>query len=71
MFQVFISMWTQVGEYTTETIIGTDTRGAMNGFLTNGFNRTGSVGILIDIGIEKEPGASRTIDLDRYNRDRN
>jgi hypothetical protein len=71
MFQVFISMWTQVGEYTTETIIGTDTRGAMNGFLTDGFNRTGSIGILNDIGKGKELGASRTIDLDHYDRDRN
>lgn len=63
-------MWTQVGESTTETIIGTDSRGDMSGFLTDGFNRTGSIGILIDIGIDKKRGALRTIDLDRYDRDR-
>ena len=43
----------------------------MNGFLTNDFNRTGRAGIIIDIGKGKEPGASRAINLDRNNRDRN
>ena len=71
MFQVFIMMWTQVGEDTTETIIGTDTGGTMNGFLTNDFNKTGVVGKRTDIGKSKKPGASRTINLDRNNRDRN
>jgi hypothetical protein len=70
VFQVFISMWTQVGEDTTETITGTGTGGTMNGFLTNNSNRTGRVGIMIDIGKSKELGASRAINLDHHNRDR-
>jgi hypothetical protein len=43
----------------------------MTGFLTNDFNRTGRAGIIIDIGKSKKPGASRAINLDRNNRDRN
>jgi hypothetical protein len=42
----------------------------MSGSLTNGFNRTGRAGIMIDIGKGKEPGASRAISLGRRNRDR-
>ncbi len=71
MFQVFILMWTQVGEETTETIIGKDTGGTMNGFLTDNFNRTGRAGRIIDTGKGKEHGASRTINIDRNNRYRN
>ena len=71
VFQVFILMWTQVGEDTTETIIGTGTGGTMNRFLTNDFNRTGKDGKIIDIGKSRELGASRTINLDHNNRDRN
>jgi hypothetical protein len=43
----------------------------MNGFPANDFNRTGAVGQRADIGKEKELGASRTINLDHNNRDRN
>jgi hypothetical protein len=43
----------------------------MIGFLTHDFNRTGGAGKIIDIGKGKEPGASRTINLDRNSRDRN
>ena len=64
-------MLTPIGESTTESIIGTDIIGTMNGFLTNDFNRTGRAGIIIDIGKGKEPGASRVITLDRNNRGRN
>jgi hypothetical protein len=71
LFQVFILMWTLVGEDTTETIIGTGTGGTMNGFPTNDFNRTGRAGIMIDIGKGRELGASRAINLDHNNRDRN
>jgi hypothetical protein len=71
MFPVFILMLTRVGEDTTETMIGTGTDGIMNGFLTGGFNRTGKVGKPIDIGKGREPGASRVINLDRNNKDRN
>ena len=71
MFPVFILMWTQGGEDTTETIIGTGTGGTMNGFLTNNFNRTGRAGKMIDIGKGKELGASRAINLDHKNRYRN
>jgi hypothetical protein len=71
VFQVFILMLTQVGEDTIETIIGSDTGGTMNGFLTYDFKRTGRAGKIIDIGKGTEPGASRAINLDRNNRDRN
>ena len=70
MFQVFIMMYTQVGEDITETVIGTGIGGTMNGFLTNDFNGTGKVGIIINIGKGKELGASRAINLVRSNRDR-
>jgi hypothetical protein len=43
----------------------------MNGFLTDDFNRTGKAGIIVDIGKDKEPGASRAINPERKNRDRN
>ena len=43
----------------------------MNGFLTNDFNRTGRAGKMIDIGKDEELGASRAINLDHNNRDRN
>jgi hypothetical protein len=42
----------------------------MSGSLTNGFNRTGRAGIMIDIGKGKERGAFRAISLGRRNRDR-
>ena len=48
-----------------------DTGGTMNGFLTNDFNRTGRAGIMIGIGKGEELGASRAINLDHNNRDRN
>jgi hypothetical protein len=47
------------------------TGGTMNGFLTNDFNRTGRAGKMIDVGKGEELGASRTINLDHNNRDRN
>jgi hypothetical protein len=52
-------------------MIGTDTGGTMNGFLTSDLSRTGRAGGIIDIGKGKGPGASRAINLDRNNRDRN
>ena len=70
-FQVFILMWTQVGEDTIETTTGTDTDGTMNGFLPDNFNRTGGAGKIIDIGKGTGTGASRAINPDRTNRDRN
>ena len=69
-FRVFILMWIRAGEDITESIIGTDTDGTMNGFLTSGFNGTGRAGKMIDIGKEKGLGASRAIILDHNNRDR-
>jgi hypothetical protein len=71
MFQVFIMMSTRVGEDIIETVIGTGTSGTMNRFITSIFNRTGRRGIIIDIGKGKERGASRAINLDHNNRDRN
>ena len=71
MFQVFILILTPIGEDTTETAIGTGTGGTMNGFLTNGFSGTGRAGKIIDVGKGKELGASRAINLDHNNRDRN
>ena len=70
MSQRFILMWTQVGELTTETVIGTDTGGITNASLTEDFNRTGEPGILIDIGNGNEPGVYKTISRDRDNSDR-
>jgi hypothetical protein len=67
MFQRFISMSTQAGEDTTEIVIGVDTHGSMNGFLTGDFNRTGRAGTIIDTGEEKEPGVSRAIEIDHQN----
>ncbi len=43
----------------------------MNGFVTGNFNRIGRTGIIIDIGKVKELGASRAINLDHNNRDKN
>ena len=70
-FPVFTLMSTQVGEDTTEPVIGPGTGGTMNGFLTDNFNRTGRPGIKIDIGNGKELGTSRVINLDHNHRDRN
>ena len=49
----------------------TGTGGTMNGSLINDFNRTGRAGKMIDVGKGEELGASRTINLDHNNRDRN
>jgi hypothetical protein len=43
----------------------------MNGFLTSDFNRTGGAGKMIGIGKGSELGASRAINLDHRNKDRN
>ncbi len=66
-----IMMWTRVGEDTTETIIGMDTPGTMNEFLTGTFRGTGEAGIIMDIGKGNEPGAFRTITPGRKDRCRN
>ncbi len=71
IFQFSILMLIRVGEDITEAIIGMDTGGTINGFLTTSFNRTGRGGTIIDIGKGRELGASRTINLDHNNRDRN
>ena len=71
IFQFSILMLIRVGEDITEAIIGMDTGGTINGFLTTGFNRTGRAGTMIDIGKGKELGVSRTINLGHNNRDRN
>jgi hypothetical protein len=72
VYQGFIFMWTRIGEDTTETTIGTDTDGTMNGFLTDNFDRTGDAGRMIDIGKGKEEiGVSRAINVGRNGRWRN
>jgi len=71
IFRVSILMSTQAGEDTTGTVIGTATAGIMNGFRIDDFSRTGRAGIMIAIGKSKKTGASRAINLDRSNRDRN
>jgi hypothetical protein len=43
----------------------------MNGFFTNDFYRTGGAGVMIDVGKGEELGASRAINVDHHNRDRN
>ncbi len=70
-FQSSISMSIQVGEDTTETMIGMDTGGNMKGFLTENFNTAGGAGIMIDIGKDKEPGAFRAIILEHKTKGRN
>ena len=72
MFQLFISMSTQVGEDTTGIIGGAGTDGPTNEFPTGDFNRTGRTGTIIITGEEKEPGVSRAIEIaQRSTRDRN
>ena len=71
IFQISILMLIRVGEDITEAIIGMGTGGTINGFLITGFDRTGKAGTMIDIGKGGERGASRTINHDRNNRDRN
>ena len=71
MFQVLISTWIQLGEDTTGLILGTAIVGTLIGFLIEDFNRTERSGKMIGIGKGKEPGASRAINLDRSNRNRN
>jgi len=71
VFRVFITTYPPDGEDTTETVIGTDTDGTMNEFLTTGFIRTGRAGIITDIGRSKEAGALSAINPDRKERDRN
>jgi hypothetical protein len=71
MFQVFILMSTQVGEDTTETIIGATTGGTTNEFLTGDSSRTGRAGMINDIGEGKEVGVSRTIEFHHNNKSRN
>ncbi len=56
--QVFTTMSIRVGEDTSDSVIGTGTRGTMNGYLTGSFNRTGRAGKMIDIGKGKELGGS-------------
>jgi hypothetical protein len=67
LFHFFILMWIRVGEDTTESVAGMDTRGTMTGYLTGDFNRTGRAGAMIDIGKDKGPGASRAINPGRNN----
>jgi len=69
--QAFILMSTRVGEDSTETIIGANTVGTMNGFPARDFKRTGRPGMTIGIGGEKEPGVSRTIEFHHNHKNRN
>lgn len=71
LFPVFILMWIQVGEGTTENVIGTGTHGTTNEYLTIKFNRTGEAGKRIGIGKNSKLGASRAINLAHNARDRN
>lgn len=70
MSPIFILMSSRVGEDITETIIGMDITGTMNGFLTDGCNGIGRAGIMMDFGKGKETGVSGTINRDQRNRDR-
>jgi hypothetical protein len=67
---VFIMMWTQDGEGTTETVTGTGTGGTTDASLTNNFNGTGEAGIIIVIGNGEAPGAYRIIIPSHYIRNR-
>ena len=70
VFQVFILMWTRIGEDITGAVTGMDTDGNISGFLTTEFNRTGRTGRMTGTGKDKEPGTSGTISLDRHSRER-
>jgi len=70
VFQVFILMWTRIGEDITGAVTGMDTGGNISGFLTREFNRTGRTGKTTGAGKHKEPGTSGTISLDHRSRER-
>jgi hypothetical protein len=70
-FRAFIPMYIQGGDNTAVTMIGTGTGGTMNGFLTNGFGRTGRAGKRINSGRSKKRGTFRGISLDHNSRRRN
>jgi len=55
---------------TTETGIGTDIGGTMNGFLADNLSRIGRAGKIIDIGKAKEAGEYKAISLGPNNRGR-
>jgi hypothetical protein len=65
MFQVSIFTSIDIGEITTETTIGTDTSGTINGFLMNNFTGTGRTGKETGLGEDKKPGESSNIHLER------
>jgi len=68
---IFIMTYTSVGEAATGTVIGMGIGGSTKGFLINIFNKTGEIGIAIDIGKDKEDGTSKNINLLHHNRNGN
>lgn len=67
---IFIMISILVGEDTIETAIGMGIDGTTDGFPANSLNKTGEVGIAVDIGKEIEDGTWKNINLfhDKDNR---
>jgi hypothetical protein len=59
MFRLFIEVYHQVGGMIIGSIVGKDTNGNTNEYLTSKFNRTGAIGKKTDIGRSKMPGVSK------------
>ena len=60
---IFTMILILVGEDTIETGIGMGIDGTTDGFPTNSLNKTGKVGIAVDIGKEKQNGTWKDINL--------
>jgi hypothetical protein len=69
-FLIFIMILILVGEDSTETAIGMGIDGTTDGSPTNSLNKTGEVGIAVDIGREIQDGTWKNINLfhDKDNR---
>jgi len=64
LFQDSILTSIHIGELTTETIVGTDMSGTINGFPINDFMTTGEAGKPADLGEDRKPGGFRDISLE-------
>jgi hypothetical protein len=64
-FPISIMISILAGEGSTETVTGTGIDGTTGGFPTTSLNKTGEVGIAVDIGKEKKNGTWKNINLFR------
>jgi len=63
---IFIMILILAGEGSIETVIGTGIDGTTDGFPTTSLNKTGEVGIAVDIGKENENGTWKNINLSHH-----